>query len=59
MVVNPVKFIPSSDPTTSSCVMEDYDLGGMLLTSTSLSWAPYLTLEGCDENGRNCEKNYG
>ncbi len=29
------------------------------MTSTSLTWKPYLTLEDCDQEGQNCAINYG
>ena len=31
----------------------------MLLASTSMPWAPYLTLDDCDEDGRACQQNHG
>jgi hypothetical protein len=35
-------------------IIEDYDLNGLTITSISLSLAPYLTLENCDQSGKNC-----
>ncbi len=32
---------------------------GLVLTSTSLTWFPFLTVDDCDESGRQCKKNYG
>ena len=40
-------------------IMETFDLQGLQITSTSLTWAPYLTIDDCDEKGLNCAKNYG
>ena len=40
-------------------IMETFDLQGLQITSTSLTWAPYLTIDDCDEDGLNCAKNYG
>jgi hypothetical protein len=39
-------------------MVEDYDLNGLTIYSTSDSWAPYLTLENCDESGTKCT-SYG
>ncbi len=38
---------------------EKYDLQGLRAESVSLTWAPFLTIEGCNEAGVECEKNYG
>ena len=43
----------------SLSITEDFDLNGLKITSTSLSWEPYLTIEGCDEQGTNCAKHFG
>ncbi len=40
-------------------LQEDYDLQGLNVTSIALNWAPYLTIEDCDEQGTNCVKNFG
>ena len=40
-------------------IMETFDLQGLQITSTSLTWAPYLTIDDCDKEGLNCAKNYG
>ena len=39
--------------------MEKYDMQGLELTSSSISWAPYITFEGCNKDGLDCVKNYG
>jgi hypothetical protein len=38
--------------------VENYDLNGLTIYSTADSWAPYLTLENCDESGTKCT-SYG
>jgi hypothetical protein len=48
-----LKFSQSSFQT-----IEDYDLNGLTLYAISLSWAPYLTVEDCNQVGQNCT-NYG
>ncbi len=32
---------------------------GLHITSTSLTWVPYLSVSDCDEQGMDCNKNYG
>jgi hypothetical protein len=51
--VNKLKFT-----SHNSHIVDDYDLNGLTIYSTSDSWAPYLTLENCDESGTNCT-SYG
>ncbi len=31
----------------------------MNVTSVSLTWKPFLTIADCDEEGQNCEHNFG
>ena len=52
--LNQLKFI-----NNSSKIMEKYDMQGLELTSSSISWAPYITFEGCNKEGLDCVKNYG
>ena len=40
-------------------IMEEFDLHGLEITSTSLTHAPYLTIDDCDALGHKCKKNYG
>ena len=40
-------------------IIETYDLQGLQITSTSLTWAPYLTIDECNDDGLNCAKNHG
>ena len=40
-------------------IIETWDLQGLQITSTSLTWPPYLTIDGCNEDGLKCKKNYG
>ncbi len=35
-------------------IIENYDFNGYQLVFTSLTWAPYLTVSDCDNEGRNC-----
>ena len=49
-----VKFVPNSYQ-----VKEDFDLQGLAIKSISLTWAPYLTVGGCNEQGINCAVNDG
>ena len=32
---------------------------GLRISSTSLTWAPYLTIEDCNKFGKECKTNYG
>ena len=43
----------------SSMMIEKYDMGGLKITSSSLTWSPYLTIDDCNEDGMDCAKNYG
>ena len=43
----------------SSKIVETYDMNGLEITSSSLTWAPYLTIDDCNEHGLECAKNYG
>ena len=45
----------------SSRIIESFDLQGLQITSTSLteSTKSYLTIDGCNEFGLQCDKNYG
>ena len=53
-VINHLTFAESS-----SRIIEKFDLQGLQITSTSLTWAPYLTIDDCNEDGLECAKNYG
>ena len=35
-------------PENSCKIVEAYDLRGLQITATSLTWAPYLTIDGCN-----------
>ena len=48
-----LSFVPGSLQ-----VDENYDLDGITIYSISDIWAPFLTLEHCNENGTMCN-NYG
>ena len=53
-IINVLKFADNS-----SRVIETFDLHGLKITSTSLTWAPYLTIDDCNEYGLECAKNNG
>ena len=40
-------------------ITEQFDLHGLEITSKSLTHAPYLTIDGCNEAGQECKENYG
>ena len=40
-------------------IVEEFDMKGLRIRSTSLTWVPYLTIEDCNKFGRECETNYG
>ena len=40
-------------------IIETFDLQGLQITSTSLTHAPYLTIEDCNDSGLDCNKNHG
>ena len=40
-------------------IIDTFDLHGLEITSTSSSWAPYLTIDDCNEFGLKCAKNRG
>ena len=43
----------------SSRIIETFDMHGLEITSSSLTWAPYLTIDKCNKDGLECAKNYG
>ena len=43
----------------STMVVETFDLQGLEISSTSLTWDPYLIIDGCNEQGLECANNYG
>ena len=45
--------------TNTSKIIEKFDMQGLEIRSSSLSWAPYLTIENCSANGLDCENNHG
>ena len=48
-IIDKLKFLNGS-----YTILEDYNLKGLKLTSISLPWMPFFTLEECDVNGTNC-----
>ena len=43
----------------SHIVHEQFNLHGLKITSTSATWAPYYTIDGCNEYGLECAVTYG
>lgn len=43
----------------SSKIIEKFDMQGLEITSSSLTWAPYITFEDCNKDGLDCAKKYG
>ena len=35
--------------------IENYDMQGIELVATGLSWKPNIAVENCDQTGRNCD----
>ena len=48
-IIDKLKFLNGSNT-----ILEDYNMKGLKLTSISLPWMPFFTLEECDMNGTNC-----
>jgi hypothetical protein len=44
---------------TGETILYQLCLKGQELYSLSLTWAPYFTLQDCDENGKNCMSQTG
>ena len=40
-------------------IIETFDLQSLEITATSLTWAPYLTIDGCNKFGLKCVENKG
>ena len=43
----------------SFLILESYNLQGLQIRSTTLTWAPFLTINDCNEMGLECKTNYG
>jgi hypothetical protein len=52
--INTEHNIKSISNVISLQIIEDYDLNGLTIYSISDTWAPYLILEDCNEEGRQC-----
>ena len=48
-IINDVRF------NDKKMIKEHYDLGGIHITSISLSWTPYFLMSGCNEKGMLCK----
>ena len=51
-VTNPIKL------NQFGHIIENYDLKGLKILSNTLTWAPFFTIENCDDEGKNCN-HYG
>ena len=45
--------------SVSYLIKEHYDLNGLTVRSISDTWAPFLTIDKCNEGGKNCKINKG
>ena len=52
--INDLKFHPNTKR-----IIESYNLQGLLVTSTSLTWAPFYTIDDCNEYGTKCGTSFG
>ena len=52
--INELKFQPNSRR-----IIESYNLQGLQVTSTSLTWAPFYTIDDCNEFGTKCGTEFG
>ena len=43
----------------SSKIIEKFNMQGVEITSSALTWAPYLTIDDCNIDGMDCGQNYG
>ena len=43
----------------SYTIKEQYDFNGLTVRSTSLTWAPFLTINDCNDDGTDCAIQYG
>ena len=48
-VMNKIEF------NTDGKIIEDYNLHGIELVGTTLSWMPHISYTKCDDKGRNCD----
>ena len=55
LINNTKPIIQDLEFNTNGQIIEKYDLEGAQLYSIALSWAPYFTIENCDDTGRNCD----
>ena len=53
-VIEPMAFAKDSYK-----IEEGYNLRGLKITSTSLPWDPFLTIEGCNDKGLECASHFG
>ena len=52
--VSELNFYPNSRR-----IIESYNLQGLQITSTSLTWAPFYTIDDCNEYGLQCKTTNG
>ena len=53
-IIDSLTFAPNS-----YLVQEQFNLHGLNITSTTATWAPFYTIEGCNEEGHECDNSYG
>ena len=53
-IIDSLTFAPNSH-----LIQERFNLHGLEITSTSATWAPFYTIEGCNEDGLECATKYG
>ena len=51
VVMNPLEFLPNGR------LIEKYDLQGLHILTTGLSWKPFLELNNCSKEGFGCEES--
>ncbi len=54
VAINQLEFIEGT-----RLIKESYDLYGMPVTSISLTWAPHIVFDDCNELMRECKTSYG
>ena len=53
-IIDTLTFAPNS-----YMIQEQFNLHGLGITSTSGTWAPFYTIEDCNEDGLECATSYG
>ena len=53
-VIEEIKFHPKT-----RLISQEFDLNGLSVTSTALSWPPFYSIDNCDQKNLRCETGYG